>query len=202
MDFNDFTNYLESGIASAEASQALNQSTPVSRPYKNPDQEIMRWQFQSIKYDIDDKKKKERNMFSTNTTILSGDCHSCKTALEDLKPIKLCDMKVPKVHGGRYLMGQVVGMPFAIVGVNVLIQDLNGDVEELAIYNFRYKLDKLDWINPGTILLIKEPWLRYGSQSKTPSLRIDSPSDVIFVDPTDLEFLEKIGAKQWCEKNI
>uniref|UniRef100_A0AC34FAR2 SET domain-containing protein n=1 Tax=Panagrolaimus sp. ES5 TaxID=591445 RepID=A0AC34FAR2_9BILA len=184
-------------FSQAEASQRLNQGTPVPRPHKNPGQEIMRWQIQTLQYDMQEKKTAQnKGLFSTRTTILSSDSHSCKIPFEELQPITLRDMKVPMVHVGRYLVCQVAGMPYPIVGVNVLIQDLNGDVEEAAIYNFRYKLDNLHWISPGTVMVIKEPWLRYGSQSKTPSLRIDSPTDVIFVDPTDYNFLNKIGAKK------
>ena len=67
----------------------------------------------------------------------------------------------------------------------------------MSLQNFSYKVDDTDWLCPGTILLIKEPWLRYTFQSKTPHIRIDSPSDVIFIDQMDYEFLEKVGAKKW-----
>uniref|UniRef100_A0A914YRG0 SET domain-containing protein n=1 Tax=Panagrolaimus superbus TaxID=310955 RepID=A0A914YRG0_9BILA len=198
MDLSTLTKDFEMRISQAEASQSLNRSTPVPRPNKNPDQELMRWRFLTLQSDMEERKiSHDKGLISTRTTILSGDIHSCKRAFEELKPITLRDMKVPMVHEGRYLICQVIGQPYAIVGVNVLIQDINGDVEEVAIYNFRYKLDKLDWIHPGTVFIIKEPWLRYGSQSKTPSLRIDSPSDVIFIDSTDYEFLNKLDAKKW-----
>lgn len=45
-------------------------------------------------------------------------------------------------------------------------------------------------------MVIKEPYLRYGSQCLEASLRVDSPSDVIFVDSTDLDLMTKIGAKK------
>lgn len=53
------------------------------------------------------------------------------------------------------------------------------------------------WLSPGTVLIIKEPWLRYASQSQAASIRVDSPTDVIFVDPTDSDFMKKIDAFQW-----
>ena len=74
----------------------------------------------------------------------------------------------------------------------------SGDVEEAGIYNCCLNSDDVELYGPGTIMVIKEPWLKYGSQNKSPGLRIDSPSDIIVVDPTDLDFLNKVGAKKWC----
>jgi hypothetical protein len=45
-------------------------------------------------------------------------------------------------------------------------------------------------------MIVKEPYLRYSLGQKV-SLRVDSPSDVLFVDPTDLDFLTKIEAEKW-----
>uniref|UniRef100_A0A914P1I9 SET domain-containing protein n=1 Tax=Panagrolaimus davidi TaxID=227884 RepID=A0A914P1I9_9BILA len=105
-------------------------------------------------------------------------------------------MYVPMTHFGRYLVCQVIGMPIPDVSVQSLIQDLNGDVEIVEFYTFRYNFGDLNWIMPGTIFAVKEPRLQYQINDKTVSMRIDSPSDVIFVDCTDFEFLNKIGAKQ------
>ena len=67
----------------------------------------------------------------------------------------------------------------------------------MGIFNYCPSEDLNDWLPPSTIMIIKEPWLRYGSLSKVPMLRIDSPTDIIFVDSTDIELLKKIGAEKW-----
>uniref|UniRef100_A0A914Z667 SET domain-containing protein n=1 Tax=Panagrolaimus superbus TaxID=310955 RepID=A0A914Z667_9BILA len=182
----------------------LNESEPESRPHRNPDEEILSWQLQTVKYEKNDITK-------TKTLFLSENSHFCSKSFEELEPINLCDMKVPMIHEGKYLVCQVKGKPYSVIGlatpspyfgVHTLIEDLNGDIEELAMYNFRHKVDDVNWLPLGTILIIKEPWLRYGSQSKTASLRVDSPSDVIFVDPIDNEVLEKIGATKWHDSKL
>uniref|UniRef100_A0A914PRM1 Tetratricopeptide repeat protein n=1 Tax=Panagrolaimus davidi TaxID=227884 RepID=A0A914PRM1_9BILA len=185
-------NNIESIFKIAEASRILNQSKAVPRLYRNSDEERMRWQMSALQFDMN----KEQQKSSTKTSILSNDIHSCKTLFEELKPIKLSEMYVPMTHFGRYLVCQVIGMPIPDVSVQSLIQDLNGDVEIVEFYNFRYNFDDLNWIIPGTIFAVKEPRLQYRINDKTVSMRIDSPSDVIFVDCTDFEFLNKIGAKQ------
>uniref|UniRef100_A0AC34GNU2 SET domain-containing protein n=1 Tax=Panagrolaimus sp. ES5 TaxID=591445 RepID=A0AC34GNU2_9BILA len=54
-------------------------------------------------------------------------------------------------------------------------------------------------ILPTNFLIVKEPLLRYDSPNKSTSIRIDTPSDIIFVDPSDYDFLDKIGATKWYE---
>jgi hypothetical protein len=72
-----------------------------------------------------------------------------------------------------------------------------GDVEQLDIYNYTYNVEDTRWISIGTILVIKEPYLRFGSQNLRAAIRVDSPSDLIFVDPADFDFLKKLGVEKW-----
>uniref|UniRef100_A0A914QQ29 Tetratricopeptide repeat protein n=1 Tax=Panagrolaimus davidi TaxID=227884 RepID=A0A914QQ29_9BILA len=171
--------------------KGLNQEAPVSRRSRNPEEALLLWKLQYL------QMHGECNILPTKKIIFPSKSHFCKMPFEKLEPIKLCEMKVPMVHNGKFLVAKVIGKPFAVIGVNALIEDLNGDVEEIALYNFRYNFDNLDWIGVGIILIIKEPWLRYSSDDDTPSLWVDSPSDVIFVDPTDDNLLSQIGANQW-----
>jgi hypothetical protein len=39
--------------------------------------------------------------------------------------------------------------------------------------------------------------MRYDSSNLNVILHVDSPSDLIFVDPTDLDLLKSIGAEKW-----
>uniref|UniRef100_A0AC35FV44 Uncharacterized protein n=1 Tax=Panagrolaimus sp. PS1159 TaxID=55785 RepID=A0AC35FV44_9BILA len=158
------------------------------------------WHSRRLKSEADIDIIKKGGMIMPMTTVLSKESHCCKLPLEDLKPINLRDMKVPMVHKGQYLVCQIIAPPVATIAVNILIQDLNDDVvEEMALYNFRYKFDDIDGVNHGDILIIKEPSLQYDTKSEIPLIRVDSPSDVIFVDPCDEKFLSKIGAMKWSE---
>uniref|UniRef100_A0A914Z682 SET domain-containing protein n=1 Tax=Panagrolaimus superbus TaxID=310955 RepID=A0A914Z682_9BILA len=190
-------------IIEVAQTDVLNQSNPEPRPPRNPEEELLSWKFRNLPCG--------KSTTSLKTRILSNNGPCCKTPFEELKPIKLCDMKVPMVHSGGYLVCQIVAKPFSIVGVipptpvigiHTLIKDLNGDVEEATLFNLGYNVDEIDFLPFGTILIIKEPCLQYASQNKAASLRVDSPSDIIFVDPTDFDLLDKIGAKQWYESNL
>uniref|UniRef100_A0AC34FKY4 SET domain-containing protein n=1 Tax=Panagrolaimus sp. ES5 TaxID=591445 RepID=A0AC34FKY4_9BILA len=122
--------------------------------------------------------------------------HSCKTPFVELKLIKFCEMTTPMVYIGRYLVCKVIRMP-SKDNADALLQDLNGDNKECSIHIFRF--EDVGCISVGTILIIMEPFLKNQLKDKSQYLWIDSPSDVIFVDPTDSEFMDKIGATQWYE---
>uniref|UniRef100_A0AC34FTA6 SET domain-containing protein n=1 Tax=Panagrolaimus sp. ES5 TaxID=591445 RepID=A0AC34FTA6_9BILA len=75
----------------------------------------------------------------------------------------------------------------------------SSDTKEASFHNFRYKLDDAEHISHGEILIIKEPFLQIHPHFESPYLLIYSPSDIIVVDPTDSEFLDKLGAIKWCK---
>ncbi|KAI6171541.1 Isoform A [Aphelenchoides bicaudatus] len=150
------------------------------------------------------EKSKQMNQ-QTPIPRPSRDSHSCKAPFELLKPICLRDMKVPLIHKDRYLVCKVVGKPFSMVGTITIIQDLNGDVETVGIYNYSYDVNDTSWLSIGQILIIKEPYLRFNATDQGICLRVDSPTDLVLVDETDIDLLNKIGAEKFekatCDVN-
>src|SRR5690348_5615894 len=99
-------------------------------------------------------------------------------------------MMLPKVHEGNYLVCHTLREATTFMGPTVPVEDLNGEVELLSLYNFRTDVSDASWLPIGTIMVIKEPYLKKGSQSNDIIVRVDSPSDVIFVGETDKKMLE------------
>jgi hypothetical protein len=58
----------------------------------------------------------------------------------------------------------------------VQIEDTQRRVYGITFYNFNADLNNSSWLKPGTIALIKEPYMKYGSIGGTPFIRVDSPS--------------------------
>lgn len=108
-------------------------------------------------------------------------------------------MGVPKIHLGTFLICRTISEKITNVGVGamVLVEDLQGNVEELGLYNFRQVLySEGDWIPCGTILVIKEPYLKYKMMNEL-FIRVDSPSDVLFISETDEKSLQEFNAMKW-----
>ncbi|KAH7731125.1 TPR domain protein [Aphelenchoides avenae] len=127
---------------------------------------------------------------------MTGDRHVCLKPVGDLKPITFDQMELPKIHTGRYVVCRTLTEAYTFVGTSTLVEDLNGNVEQVSLYNFRPYIDD-GWLPVGTILVIKEPFVKYGSFGEDVIIRVDSPSDVIFVDETDRPTLESFGARAW-----
>ena len=71
-----------------------------------------------------------------------------------------------------------------------MVEDPEGDVQLLCLYNIPSMLNaglaEVDAIFPvGTILAIREPYLKNSLQSNNSHVRVDSPSDVVFLYPGD-----------------
>ena len=122
-------------------------------------------------------------------------------SIEQLKPMCLSEMKIPFVHSGQFLVCRTItkAVMQSDTGTMVLVEDVSGDVEEVGLFNFRRSLnDGGSWLPIGTIMLIKEPYLKNEAAMLGYSyIRVDSPSDVIFVNETDVKILESVRAKKW-----
>ena len=142
----------------------------------------------------------------------SGESRCSYALVESLKQIRLQEMMVPLIHAGRYLACRTVvkaqmSTPFPALFQSI-VEDLNGDVEQLFLFNFRSARlienqdEVMSWIPPGTILVIKEPHLKFKLESASKAkggtfLSVESPSDVLIISQTDEVLLTKYGAEKW-----
>ena len=107
-------------------------------------------------------------------------------------------MKIRQVHPGRYLLCRVVAQPTPTISIDLLVLDPAGTAIQLFLYNLPFlplslgppTVQDVDTTFPvGTILAIREPWCKMPlGGSSTPMLRVDSPSDVVFVQEGDKLF--------------
>ena len=133
--------------------------------------------------------------------IYIGTKHCCVLPLDRLIPTLLCEMEVPKVHFGKFLVGRTLigGINSdGLFGTTTLFEDINGDVEEITFYYFSRRImsEKANWIPKSTIFIVNEPFLKYGLQGNV-FVRVDSPSAVEFICETDQQRLKAVGAMKW-----
>ena len=92
-------------------------------------------------------------------------------------------MFVNKIHLGHYVECETICDPYYTTGIHLLIKDKNGDIEQLALYNYEsksYDVDPKFIIPIGTKLSIKEPHLQLFSLDDNDFvIRVDSPTDVV-----------------------
>jgi len=76
------------------------------------------------------------------------------------------------------------------VAIEAVVEDPEGDARLLCLYNLpsmlNAGLEEIDIVFPvGTILAIREPYLKNSLQFENCLVRVDSPSDVVFLYPGD-----------------
>ena len=136
----------------------------------------------------------------------SGDQkRSSKVAkLSDLDRIELKDMQVRLIHSGKYLLCRTLSLPLATVGTSIIVASPCGNAVMVSLYNFAIQpiamglpsMAQLDEAFPiGTILAIKEPFIKMSATSQTPLLRVDSPTDFQFVN-ADYPLLRNVSWRE------
>jgi hypothetical protein len=70
--------------------------------------------------------------------------------------------------------------------VTSIVEDIAEQACSIGFYNFQVSetIDPNTWIPKGTYLVVKEPWMKLDIGGKT-FLRVDSPSDVVFLHESD-----------------
>ncbi|KDQ17929.1 hypothetical protein BOTBODRAFT_544030 [Botryobasidium botryosum FD-172 SS1] len=99
-------------------------------------------------------------------------------------------MNVRKTHLRRYLLCAIVVPPARVVATTLCVEDPEGSTFQVSVFNYPGTAlapgKVLDTIFPnGSILAIREPTVIAGPDPREALVRVDSPSDIIFVRPTD-----------------
>jgi len=126
------------------------------------------------------------NQYRTDKTVVKS-AQGQKRKWDSLRPIHVDDLKLFQVAKGCVLSGQLVGDPFATVGVTTLLEDSSGSVVQLGLYNMlpggptgRKAFLMAEQMFPkGTKLSIAEPFLKI-FQDGNRGVRVDDPPDVRF----------------------
>ena len=79
---------------------------------------------------------------------------------EDLKPVQIKEMSINQGHKGCILVGKILLECIIINSVVSIVEDQNGDVARLAIYNYQIPPGSYKVFTPGTEIGIIEPFYK------------------------------------------
>ncbi|KAG2500612.1 hypothetical protein HYH03_001379 [Edaphochlamys debaryana] len=116
----------------------------------------------------------------------------CRLPLSDLAPISLSDLQPGALHVGKYVICRTLATPFRLRAVFTVVQGLTGPQQRLSVYNLATdpveispgcSADLSSHLLPrGSVIAIKEPWLKRGSAGPMYGIRVDSPLDLLVLD--------------------
>ncbi|KAL7413680.1 hypothetical protein BDY24DRAFT_441464 [Mrakia frigida] len=113
--------------------------------------------------------------------------------MEDLKQIPISSLQTRQVCRGSFILLRTVVLPVSTssASFDLAVVDPEGNAVRLSLFYFPIlpfslgppRLDSLDVLFPvGTILAVKEPAPRMPFDGKVPYIRVDSHTDVVFVE--------------------
>jgi TPR repeat protein len=140
--------------------ERLNNQLPVPLPILERDEVLRQWEHPKL------------------CTAMPGYRTSRIVDLSKLKPIRFREMQLPFTHFGCCLICRTITE--LADGVHAAVEDLNADAQILSLHNFLSD----DETEIGTVLLIKEPTIRYGNPS-TAVIDVQSPSDFLILNESD-----------------
>ena len=138
----------------------IKTTKPFKRPAKSKDNALTE---QKFKQKQKENAKFDQNLYQLQTNYKTAECHSCTADLKCLKNIFLKDMTVNKIHRGCCIEFKTIANPFYVSGMHLLVQDINGEYENLVLYNYEsisYNVEPKVLIPIGTRLIIKGPHLQ------------------------------------------
>ncbi|KAF8285315.1 hypothetical protein DL93DRAFT_2069446 [Clavulina sp. PMI_390] len=124
---------------------------------------------------------------SIYTSTIGQKVNCSRTPLKALKPIMLREMLTHQFHKGRYLLCRVACAPDRKVATELMVEDPDGTVVFLALYNFIGLFQALQgtlnaFLPMGQLLAIREPWMKQPAAGDGNSMiRVDCPSDIVFL---------------------
>ncbi|KIO27491.1 hypothetical protein M407DRAFT_73166 [Tulasnella calospora MUT 4182] len=135
---------------------------------------------------------------SMKHTIIGTEAHVSTIALEQLERVSLRQMHIRKTHQGKYLLCRIATFPLRVFSIHIPIEDVYGDVCLLELYNYPGTIgassELVEALFPvGSILAIREPTLKSAARGGDPILRVDCPSNVIWLEPDD----KKLVGVKW-----
>jgi hypothetical protein len=128
---------------------------------------------------------------------VSADRYSSRAAsLSLLAPIRLGQMSVPQIHAGTFLACRTAAPSACPLGVLTLIEDTCGDHCLLYLPHFQRNLldDSNIRLPQGTLLIIREPFLKFYSTNRELAIVCESPTDFVICHESN-ELLR--GTKFW-----
>ncbi|KAF8580587.1 hypothetical protein K439DRAFT_1393632 [Ramaria rubella] len=132
--------------------------------------------------------KTDSGQINMKRAYVGTEKHFSNKPMSSLSRISLRSMLVRKIHRGQYLLCRIIIPPTRLIAIEAAIEDPEGDVRLLCLYNFPSMIDAgpedIDAIFPvGTIIAVREPYLKTSLHGENCFIRVDSPSDTYFPDP-------------------
>ncbi|KAF4984516.1 hypothetical protein FZEAL_312 [Fusarium zealandicum] len=125
--------------------------------------------------------------YEVATTQVPAPYLPCIVPVQDLEPISISNMRLETHHRGKKVMLRVLTPADRMTAVMAMVEDEDGTALLLQIYHQPVEtvVPADEILYPGRVCILKEPFFKCATGDGSYSLRVDHPSDVIWLDESD-----------------
>ncbi|KAF7554291.1 hypothetical protein G7Z17_g3039 [Cylindrodendrum hubeiense] len=182
----EYAQYLERIKDMAE--RALRRKGQMAREHPPPDQVKARFLMNLELSNIQARSQKG----VVATSQVPAPYAPCVRSVSELKPMMISTMRLEMHHRGKRIVLRIRTPPQRMTAVMAIVQDEEDTAVLLQLYNQPDEsvMPVSEIIRRDSVLIIKEPFFKCATDGSY-SLRVDHPSDIIWLEDTD----EKIPPK-------
>ncbi|KAF4414931.1 TPR domain [Fusarium acutatum] len=120
------------------------------------------------------------------TTQVPAPYSPCIASAKDLEPIMISDMRLKTHHRGKKVILRVLTPPDRMTAVMAIVEDEKGIAVLLQLYHQPEEIvvPATEILSPNMVCILKEPFFKCATDGAY-SLRVDHPSDIIWLDGAD-----------------
>jgi hypothetical protein len=133
--------------------------------------------------------KKAYSPFNTTMAIsqIPPPYPPCTCSADDLQPLMISDLRLETHHRGFKIMLRIFTNPNHVNAITVLVEDEMTDILLLQLYNQPEESDvpAEQLIGRHRVCIIKEPYFKCSTGDGQYTLRVDHPSDIVWLADKD-----------------
>ncbi|KAJ5502157.1 hypothetical protein N7463_005031 [Penicillium fimorum] len=149
------------------------------KPQKSKDEILMQFMFRQMV-----NTKAPADTINIRSSFLPPAYPPCYTPFIKLKKVMIKNMCLETHHRDRYLLVKTVTPADTMTAVMAIIEDEDGSVLMLQLYNQEQELWNAHSMKENTVLVVKEPYVKVMADGDY-GIRVDHLSDVWFVPEFD-----------------
>ncbi|KAJ6139733.1 hypothetical protein N7471_006219 [Penicillium samsonianum] len=176
-DVPEYLGYLRAHKQNLKNAQALKGRPAKSQ--KSKDEILMQFMFRQMM-----NTKAPASPMEIRSSFLPPAYPPCHTPFSKLKKVMIKNLCLETHHRERYLLMRTVTQADTMTAVMAIVEDEDGGVLMLQLYNQEQELSNAYSLREGTVLVVKEPYVKVMADGDY-GIRVDHLSDVWFVPEFD-----------------
>lgn len=137
-----------------------------------------------LQFRLDLEGQSSNNANFVSQTVIGEAYLPCVLPISHLRPVTIDELRLETVHRGRVLIVRTFGNPRRIQSVQNAIEDGDGAVDRLNVYNFEPELNAERVLPKGAIFAVKEPYYKVTADGGY-TIRVDHPTDLVRLEEDD-----------------